>query len=39
MGHGRITGIEREARLIELREAWFDGWVSGIGSPGAVLRP
>ena len=30
MGHGKITGIEREARLIELREAWFDGWVEGV---------
>ena len=30
MGHGKITGIEREARLIELREAWFDGWGEGV---------
>lgn len=31
MGHRKVTGIEREARLIELREAWFDGWVEGVG--------
>ena len=31
MGHRRVTDIEREARLIELRRAWFDGWVEGMG--------
>lgn len=31
MGHRKVTGIEREARLIELRGAWFDGWVEGVG--------
>lgn len=30
MGHRRVRGIECEARLIELREAWFDGWVEGV---------
>ena len=31
MAHRKVTGIEREARLVELREAWFDGWVEGAG--------
>ena len=30
MGHRQVTGIEREARLIELREAWLDGWGEGV---------
>lgn len=31
MAHRKVTGIERETRLVELREAWFDGWVEGAG--------
>lgn len=31
MAHRKVTGIQREAPLVELREAWFDGWVEGAG--------
>ena len=31
MGHRKVTGIERKGQLIELRRAWFDGRVEGVG--------
>ncbi len=31
MGYKKVTGTEREARMIELCEAWFDGWAEGVG--------
>ena len=29
MGYGKVANIEDEARLMELRRAWFDGWTEG----------
>ena len=29
MGYRKVVSIEREARLTELRRAWFDGWAEG----------
>ena len=42
MDHGKVTDIKREARLIELRRAWFDGWGGGNGlgvGPNYVRPP
>ncbi len=29
MGYRKVANIEHEARLIELRRAWLDGWTEG----------